>query len=97
MSCGMRRWTRAASVLAAALAAVLVLGAASAAAEKSARRTPPKPRSSAEATAALGLDLLRELPPGNAVVSPDSIATALAMAGTGARGAPRPRWRGCCT
>ena len=46
---------------------------------------------SAEAPAAtsterLGLDLLRALPPGNLVVSPDSVAAALAMAGTGARG-----------
>jgi serpin B len=43
-------------------------------------------RSPAAATAAFGLDLLGKLPPGNVVISPDSIATALAMAGTGARG-----------
>jgi serine protease inhibitor len=40
----------------------------------------------AAATAELGLDLLRAIPRGNAVVSPDSIATALAMTGTGAAG-----------
>lgn len=40
------------------------------------------------ATGALGLDLLQRLGAGgNTVLSPDSIATALAMAGTGARGA----------
>jgi serpin B len=44
------------------------------------------PSSPAAATEALGLDLLGKLPAGNAVISPDSIATALAMAGTGARG-----------
>jgi len=42
--------------------------------------------SAAGATQKLGLDLLRELSPGNLVVSPNSVATALAMAGTGARG-----------
>lgn len=43
-------------------------------------------RSTAAATAAFGLDPLGKLPPGNTVISPDSVATALAMAGTGARG-----------
>ncbi len=38
----------------------------------------------AAATGAFGLDLIDALPPGNAVVSPDSVATALSMAGTGA-------------
>jgi serpin B len=42
----------------------------------------------AAATGALGLDLLRQLGAGaNTVLSPDSIATAVAMTGTGARGA----------
>jgi serpin B len=51
------------------------------------RADPSSPvRSPAAATAAFGLDLLGKLPPGNAVISPDSIATALAMAGTGAKG-----------
>jgi serpin B len=40
----------------------------------------------APATAALSLDLLRTLGPGNIVFSPDSIATGLAMVGTGAEG-----------
>jgi len=40
----------------------------------------------APATGALGLDLLRARQKGNLVLSPDSIAAALAMAGTGARG-----------
>jgi serpin B len=38
------------------------------------------------ATTAFGLDLLRRLGNGNVVFSPDSIATAIAMAGTGAAG-----------
>jgi serpin B len=40
----------------------------------------------ATATAAFGLDLMRHLGAGNLVFSPDSIATALSMAGTGATG-----------
>lgn len=42
--------------------------------------------SAAPATGAFGLDLLRRLGRGNQVFSPDSIAVALSMAGTGARG-----------
>lgn len=42
---------------------------------------PPAARAST-GVASLGLGLLGKLPPGNAVISPDSIATALAMAGT---------------
>jgi serpin B len=41
----------------------------------------------ARASNAFGLALMRRLAPGNLVLSPSSIATALAMAGTGARGA----------
>jgi serpin B len=40
----------------------------------------------AVATGELGLDLLRAQPPGNVVLSPDSVATALAMTGTGGVG-----------
>jgi serpin B len=47
--------------------------------------TPSAPRAS-DGVAALGLSLLGKLPPGNAVISPDSVATALAMVGTGAVG-----------
>ncbi len=47
--------------------------------------TPPAPRAS-DGVAALGLGLLGKLPPGNAVISPDSVATALALVGTGAAG-----------
>jgi serpin B len=52
------------------------------------RMAPPAlpPAAQASGTASLGLGLLGKLPPGNAVISPDSIATALAMAGTGAKG-----------
>jgi serpin B len=46
-----------------------------------------KPLAASAATAALGMDLLRLHPDGNLVLSPDNIAAALAMAGTGARGA----------
>jgi serpin B len=44
------------------------------------------PDSPAAATEALGIDLLGALRAENLVVSPDSVATALAMAGTGAHG-----------
>jgi serine protease inhibitor len=40
----------------------------------------------AVATGAFGLDLMRTQPPGNLVLSPDSVAAALAMTGTGAVG-----------
>lgn len=40
----------------------------------------------AAATGAFGLDLMRAGAPGNLVLSPDSVAAALAMAGTGAAG-----------
>lgn len=42
--------------------------------------------SPAVATGALGLDLLRAQPPGNVVLSPDSVAAALAMTGMGGAG-----------
>lgn len=50
------------------------------------RRTAAIAAGPAQATAALGLDLLGQLGSGNAVASPDSVAAALAMAGTGAAG-----------
>jgi serpin B len=59
--------------------------AGAAAERKALPALPPAPRAST-GTASLGLGLLGKLPPGNAVISPDSIATALAMAGTGAKG-----------
>ena len=43
------------------------------------------PLAPAAATGAFGLDLMRTLPPGNAVLSPDSVAAALAMTATGER------------
>jgi serpin B len=49
-------------------------------------KSPPRSLGPAAATGAFGLDLMRALPPGNAVLSPDSVATALAMTGTGAAG-----------
>jgi serpin B len=47
---------------------------------------PPATFGPAVATGALGLDLMRTQPPGNVVLSPDSVAAALAMTGTGAGG-----------
>lgn len=46
----------------------------------------PKPLGPAAATGAFGLDLMRAQPPGNVILSPDSVAAALAMTGTGAVG-----------
>ncbi len=51
-----------------------------------ARRSAPAALTPGQSTAALGLDLLRKLPSGNLVFSPDSIETAVAMAGAGAAG-----------
>lgn len=53
---------------------------------KRAAATRPTPLGPAAATGAFGLDLMRALPRGNIVLSPDSVAAALAMTGTGATG-----------
>lgn len=50
------------------------------------RGSPPAKFGPAVATGAFGLDLMRALPPGNVVISPDSVAAALALTGTGAGG-----------
>ncbi len=50
------------------------------------RSAKPLYPSPAPATAAFGLDLLNRFSPGNVVLSPDSVATALAMVGSGATG-----------
>ena len=68
--------------LAATSAALLALAPATAAG----RTRRPAPLTPGQSTAALGLDLLRRLGTGNLVVSPDSIETAVAMAGAGAAG-----------
>ncbi|HEX5761808.1 MAG TPA: serpin family protein [Solirubrobacterales bacterium] len=47
---------------------------------------PQKPLGPAVATGAFGLDLMRAQGPGNVVLSPDSVAAALAMTGTGGVG-----------
>jgi serpin B len=71
---------------------VLVVSAASGLAgtdQAAARKHPGVHRrglSPAVATGAFGLDLMRAQPPGNVVLSPDSVAAALAMAGTGGAG-----------
>src|SRR5882757_3246681 len=78
-----------------ALAACAALGTAAFTATGDAGSTPPPSTPPAQPvdfvgphspTEAFGLDLLGAQPPGNVVVSPDSVATALAMAGTGAKG-----------
>lgn len=75
-----------------ALAAVLVLATlAGACAQTGAARPPVSHRSTSSpsagrATEAFGLALMRRLPAGNLVFSPDSVAAALAMTGTGAAG-----------
>jgi serpin B len=50
------------------------------------RPTAPTSASPAQATEAFGLSLMGRLPQGNLVFSPDSVAAALAMTGTGAAG-----------
>jgi serpin B len=78
--------TAAAAICFFVLVALVGLGPASSGAAKG----PKKPRVSryapAAATGALGIDLLRALKPANVVLSPDSVAAALAMTGTGAVG-----------
>jgi serpin B len=94
----MRRSTHAA-LLVIALTLVLLASAAPAQAPgravARAARAPATPRARAHkpralapgpATGALGLDLLRRLASGNVVFSPENIAVALAMTGSGAKG-----------
>jgi serpin B len=68
--------------------AALTTGCAqtSAARGPSASPGPTSRLSPAQATEAFGLSLMRRLPAGNLVFSPDSVAAALAMTGTGAAG-----------
>jgi serpin B len=80
MKSDMRNWTLA--IL--ALAAALWLGGPAAASVRTSVAT-PRPIL-AQTTGAFGLDLLRRFPEGNVVVSPDSVESALAMLGEGARG-----------
>jgi serpin B len=73
--------------IAAVLAALTTGGTqASAATALSAKHRPTASLSPAQATEAFGLSLMRRLPAGNLVFSPDSVAAALAMTGTGAAG-----------
>jgi serpin B len=75
-----------APLLLAALAFASLAPASGEAPRSHPKRSTAIARGPARATAALGLDLLRQLGTGNSVVSPDSVAAALAMAGTGAAG-----------
>jgi serpin B len=74
----------------AALLFMLAVGGANAGtqadAAKHRRSPPPTTFRPAVATGAFGLDLMRAQPPGNVVLSPDSVAAALAMTGAGAGG-----------
>lgn len=82
----------AAFVCAFALVAAVAVGGSGLASTSQAKApkhaaTSPQPAlGAAAATAAFGLDLMRAQSPGNLVLSPDSVAAALAMAGTGAAG-----------
>jgi len=84
------RWVRSVAIRSlapyAALLAALALAAPALAAAPRGQRLASAPASPSAATAAFGLRLLHVLGPGNLAFSPDSIATALAMAGSGARG-----------
>ena len=70
------------------LAAVGISGTdlTSAGQTKTSKEASPRPLAPATATSAFGLDLMRAQRPGNLVLSPDSVAAALAMTGTGAVG-----------
>jgi serpin B len=71
------------------VALILNVGAGSLAAGGEAKahgRLAPEGLRPAVATGAFGLDLMRAEGPGNLVLSPDSVAAALAMTGTGAAG-----------
>ncbi len=76
--------------LALATAVVAVASACSAGGSRTGARLPgavvPPGAASGKTTEALGLDLLDKLGRGNLVFSPDSVAVALAMTGTGAAG-----------
>lgn len=62
------------------------LGLASASQAKHPLASPDAPLSPGTATGGFGLDLMRAQKPGNLVLSPDSVAAALAMTGTGGVG-----------
>ncbi len=73
-------------VLALVIAAVVGMSGLVAAGQAKDRKpaaTPPAAFAPAPATGAFGLDLMRAQGPGNLVLSPDNIAAALAMTGTG--------------
>ncbi|HEY8502049.1 MAG TPA: serpin family protein [Solirubrobacterales bacterium] len=67
-------------------AAISGVGLASANQAKSPVASPDAPLSPGAATGGFGLDLMRVQKPGNLVLSPDSVAAALAMTGTGGVG-----------
>jgi serpin B len=75
------------SILACAVLATIILVSPGADATKATPPLPPLPKSRPlTPTEGFALDLLGTQRAGNVVISPDSVAAALAMAGTGARG-----------
>jgi serpin B len=80
------RMTKAVVGALAVVAFMMSSAQASAATAPSAKHQGRATFSPAQATAAFGLSLMRRLPSGNLVFSPDSVAAAMAMTGTGAAG-----------
>ncbi len=74
------------SVVAGVFSGGVLAGASQHKPPKHTQVSPPATFGPATATAAFGLDLMRAQGPGNLVLSPDSIAAALAMTGTGGAG-----------
>lgn len=69
-----------------AVGAVLVWAGGASGKPSPVARSPAAPLSPGKASEVFGLALMRHLPEGNLVFSPDSVLAALAMAGTGASG-----------
>lgn len=89
---GSHRWSNRAGLSIAAICVLALLVVAGVGGPTGARaKTPKRPApvahlAPAPATGAFGLDLMRAQGPGNLVLSPDSVAAALAMTGTGGAG-----------
>ena len=89
LTSGVRAFVLGIFILALAISATLAASGLAGAAQAKLRKSPSADRgtiSPAIATGAFGLDLLRAQPPGNVVLSPDSVVAALAMTGMGGVG-----------